>query len=61
MAEISEKVAAAYADRELLKKADYAEAVRKAIAMLDAGALRVAEKTPQGWQVSPWVKEAILL
>jgi 2,3,4,5-tetrahydropyridine-2,6-dicarboxylate N-succinyltransferase len=61
MVELSQKVAAAYADRELLTKLDYVEAVRTVIAMLDSGKLRVAEKTAQGWQVNAWIKEAILL
>src|SRR5258707_1008126 len=61
MVELSQKVTAAYADRELLKKLDYVEAVRTTIAMLDSGKLRVAEKTAQGWQVNAWIKEAILL
>src|SRR5215469_10454665 len=61
MTELREKVSAAYLDRDLLKKPEYAEAVRSAIAMLDGGKLRVAEKSSQGWQVHVWVKEAILL
>jgi 2,3,4,5-tetrahydropyridine-2-carboxylate N-succinyltransferase len=35
--------------------------VDSVIAKLDAGELRVAEKTAQGWQVHQWVKQAILL
>jgi len=31
------------------------------MAALDAGELRVAEKTEQGWQVNQWVKKAVLL
>ena len=27
---------------------------------LEAGTIRVAEKTPDGWKVNAWVKEAIL-
>lgn len=61
MVELSQKVTAAYADRELLTKPDYVEAVRTTIAMLDSGKLRVAEKTAQGWQVNAWIKEAVLL
>jgi 2,3,4,5-tetrahydropyridine-2,6-dicarboxylate N-succinyltransferase len=61
MVELSQKVSAAYGDRELLTKPDYVEAVRTTIAMLDSGKLRVAEKTAQGWQVNAWIKEAILL
>ena len=41
-------VTAAYADRALLAKSDHREAVLKAIAGLDDGTLRVAEKGPGG-------------
>ena len=27
---------------------------------LEEGSVRVAEKTPEGWKVNSWVKEAIL-
>ena len=54
-------VTAAYADRSLLEKPGHREAVLKAMAGLDDGSLRVAEKGPQGWTVNVWLKEAILL
>ena len=54
-------VTAAYADRALLAKGEHREAVLKAIAGLDDGTLRVAEKGPAGWTVNAWVKEAMLL
>jgi 2,3,4,5-tetrahydropyridine-2-carboxylate N-succinyltransferase len=37
------------------------EAVEEAIARLDRGELRVAEKTEDGWVVNAWLKQAILL
>ena len=37
------------------------DAVHEAVAMLDQGRLRVAEKTADGWVVHAWVKQAILL
>ncbi len=37
---------------------DAVEAARDA---LDAGTVRVAEPTPQGWQVNQWLKKAVLL
>ncbi len=37
------------------------EAVDTALAGLDAGELRVAEKTASGWQVNQWLKKAVLL
>jgi 2,3,4,5-tetrahydropyridine-2-carboxylate N-succinyltransferase len=55
------RVHAAFEDRSLLADAAHADAVREALALLDAGALRVAEKTEAGWTVHAWVKEAILL
>src|SRR5947209_1495854 len=61
MKDLQEKISAAFADRTLLKEPGFAGAVREAIALLDEGKLRVAEKTPQGWRVNAWVKEAILL
>ena len=38
-----------------------APTIEEAIRMLDAGAIRVAEPGPDGWQVNEWVKKAILL
>ncbi len=38
-----------------------AEAVETAVAMLDRGALRVAEPTDDGWRVNEWAKKAVLL
>lgn len=37
------------------------QAVATTIDMLDAGKIRVAEKTADSWQVNQWVKQAILL
>ena len=39
----------------------YRDAVEAALDGLDAGELRVAEKTAQGWQVHQWLKKAVLL
>jgi 2,3,4,5-tetrahydropyridine-2-carboxylate N-succinyltransferase len=36
-------------------------AVAETLAMLDAGTLRVAEKTASGWLTHQWVKKAVLL
>jgi 2,3,4,5-tetrahydropyridine-2,6-dicarboxylate N-succinyltransferase len=38
-----------------------ADVVEEAIALLDAGEIRVAEPSPTGWVVNEWVKKAILL
>ena len=37
------------------------DAVETALAALDDGSLRVAEKTAAGWQVRQWAKKAVLL
>jgi 2,3,4,5-tetrahydropyridine-2-carboxylate N-succinyltransferase len=37
------------------------EAAEEAVRLLDIGAVRVAEKTSEGWIVHEWVKKAILL
>ena len=38
------------------------EAVKEALALLDAGKARVAEKGADGqWQVNQWLKKAVLL
>ncbi|WP_406856210.1 2,3,4,5-tetrahydropyridine-2,6-dicarboxylate N-succinyltransferase [Alsobacter sp. KACC 23698] len=37
------------------------DAVDHALALLDAGAARVAEKGPEGWTVNQWLKKAVLL
>jgi 2,3,4,5-tetrahydropyridine-2-carboxylate N-succinyltransferase len=36
-------------------------AVDRALAMLDAGSARVAQKGPEGWTVNQWLKKAVLL
>ena len=37
------------------------EAVETALLLLDAGKVRVAEKTDDGWRVHEWLKKAVLL
>jgi 2,3,4,5-tetrahydropyridine-2,6-dicarboxylate N-succinyltransferase len=54
-------VSAAYRDRALLGQEEHRQAVFSAVAGLDDGSLRVAEKTAQGWVTHAWLKEAILL
>jgi 2,3,4,5-tetrahydropyridine-2-carboxylate N-succinyltransferase len=51
----------AWADRELLKSKEYADAVRSVMELLDRGELRVAEPSATGWQVNEWAKQAILM
>ena len=61
MEDLRQKISAAFIDRSHLERPEYQEAVRTAIALLDDGKLRVAEKAAEGWRVNSWVKEAILL
>ena len=37
------------------------DAVEAALMLLDSGEVRVAEPTPNGWQVNQWLKKAVLL
>ncbi len=65
--ELKEQVLAAWANRELLKDAVYADAVRAVIEEVDKGLLRTASPvdspadSADGWQVNEWVKQAILM
>ena len=54
----------AWDDRDAIGAATGGEirtAVDRAIALLDSGQARVAQKGPQGWQVNQWLKKAVLL
>lgn len=55
------RIQAAWANRELLKEATYADAVREVIEGVDKGQLRVAAPGASGWVVNEWVKQAILM
>ena len=59
--ELMELIQTAWANRELLKDGNYADAVRTVIEEVDKGRLRTAEPTEQGWQVNEWVKQGILM
>lgn len=59
--DLKQRVSAAFADREKAKEPFYAMAIRETLTLVDRGVLRVAQKTPGGWEVNAWVKEAILL
>ncbi len=54
--ELRERIDALWESGEL-----EAEPIEEAIARLDAGAVRVAERDGEGWAVNEWVKKAILL
>lgn len=51
----------AWNNRELLKETETVNSIRAIIDLLDAGKLRVAEPTAEGWQVNEWVKKAVVL
>ncbi|MEM9462496.1 MAG: 2,3,4,5-tetrahydropyridine-2,6-dicarboxylate N-succinyltransferase [Myxococcota bacterium] len=57
-------VESAWGDRALLEDEDHRRAVRKTIALLDAGQIRVASPPTEpsdDWVVHAWVKQAIVL
>jgi 2,3,4,5-tetrahydropyridine-2-carboxylate N-succinyltransferase len=63
-ADLAATIDAAWDARETVSPATRGaprEAVEAALDGLDAGKLRVAEKTAQGWQVHQWLKKAVLL
>ncbi len=51
----------AWDNRILLEAPETRQAIEAAIALLDAGTLRVAEPIADGWQVNEWVKKAVLM
>jgi len=54
----------AFNDRDSVNTAttgDIRDAVDSALALLDDGTVRVAEKTEGGWKVNQWLKKAVLL
>jgi 2,3,4,5-tetrahydropyridine-2-carboxylate N-succinyltransferase len=55
------RIEEATSDARLLERAEYRAAVEETIAGLDAGDLRLAEKTNGEWQVNAWLQQAILL
>src|SRR6201996_4097587 len=59
--ELKQLISEAWANRELVKDAKYADAVRAVIEEVDKGRLRVATPGPENWTVNEWVKQAILL
>ena len=51
----------AWDQRELLTDADVQTAIRKVIAALDEGQLRVAENNGKEWITNEWIKKAVIL
>ncbi|MBN2867605.1 MAG: 2,3,4,5-tetrahydropyridine-2,6-dicarboxylate N-succinyltransferase [Flavobacteriaceae bacterium] len=61
MKDLQQTIETAWDNRDLLTDIATIEAIRKVIALLDEGTLRVAEPTADGWQVNEWVKKAVVL
>jgi 2,3,4,5-tetrahydropyridine-2-carboxylate N-succinyltransferase len=62
MSTLEQLVNNAWEDRSQLENKPVQEAIRRVIAMLDRGELRVAEPTADGaWKVNDWVKKAVIL
>ena len=61
MTELQQTIENAWEDRTLLSNEKTTSAIRKVVNLLDAGTLRVAEPTTNGWQVNEWVKKAVVL
>jgi 2,3,4,5-tetrahydropyridine-2-carboxylate N-succinyltransferase len=56
-----EIIEAAWDNRALLEEKETVHAIEEVIAQIDAGTLRCAEPTTDGWQVNEWVKKAVVL
>ncbi|GGG57528.1 2,3,4,5-tetrahydropyridine-2,6-dicarboxylate N-succinyltransferase [Bizionia arctica] len=61
MKQLQQIIEKAWDDRSLLTDKVTIESIRNVIDLLDAGTLRVAEPTENGWQVNEWVKKAVVL
>ncbi|MFM6953789.1 MAG: 2,3,4,5-tetrahydropyridine-2,6-dicarboxylate N-succinyltransferase [Sphingobacteriaceae bacterium] len=61
IAELQQKIEAAWTDRQLLSYKEYTEAIETVIQKLDIGELRVAEPIGNRWHVNDWIKKAVIL
>lgn len=61
MTELRQTIEKAWDNRELLKDQNTQNAIREVIDLLDAGELRCAEPTENGWQINEWVKKGVVL
>lgn len=60
--ELRNEIEQAWDNRALLQDKQTQEAIRKVIAQLDRGELRVAEPSGEGkWLVNEWIKKAVIL
>ncbi|MBO2544597.1 2,3,4,5-tetrahydropyridine-2,6-dicarboxylate N-succinyltransferase [Salegentibacter sp. BDJ18] len=61
MDHLEAKINEAWENRDLLKETETIKAIREVVSLLDAGKLRTAEPTENGWQVNEWVKKGVVL
>ena len=61
MTELQQIIEQAWDNRELLKEEQTQNAIREVINLIDAGKLRCAEPTTNGWQINEWVKKGVVL
>jgi 2,3,4,5-tetrahydropyridine-2-carboxylate N-succinyltransferase len=61
MDELKDRIEAAFSRRELLRDPEHERAVRRVVALLDSGELRVAEPAEPEWIVHGWVQQAVVL
>lgn len=54
-------IESAWENRALLKETETLNAINEVVEQLDKGKLRVAQPTPDGWEVLDWVKKAVIL
>jgi len=54
-------IESAWDNRDLLQHSTTTNAIREVIDLLDAGTLRVAVPTANGWQINEWVKKAVVM
>ncbi|MGE0560685.1 MAG: 2,3,4,5-tetrahydropyridine-2,6-dicarboxylate N-succinyltransferase [Flavobacteriales bacterium] len=61
MQKLKETIEQVWESRDLLSQANYQEAIRKVIDLIDKGELRVAEPDGDNWIVNEWIKKAVVL
>lgn len=61
MSNLQSIIEQAWENRALLQEESTQNAIREVVSLLDAGTLRVAEPTNDGWQVNEWVKKAVVM
>jgi len=59
--DLKTKIEQVWDDRKLLEVAEYRDAIRAIIALLDKGSIRVSEPGDSGWKLNEWIKKAVIL